>query len=103
MVEKLNDATIVRIRTGELHAHQLEKVKSRLFELLDQEMPSKLILDLKEVQYAYSDLLELLLQLHKRMQSAGGELVAIKVSPIVREIIAATKLDQVLHLDSDGD
>jgi len=57
-----------------------------------------LVLDLEGIHYATSAALGALVAFHSRVRTAGGRLALRNVSPILREELAITRLDQLMEV-----
>jgi anti-sigma B factor antagonist len=55
-------------------------------------------IDLGNIEFLSSSALGTLLLLHKRFRSIGGRLTLQNIQPMVREVFAVTRLDQVIDL-----
>lgn len=61
----------------------------------------KAILDLREVPYIDSTGLAFVVDLHKNMRSRQGQVVLANANARVREILALTRLDEVIAVCAD--
>jgi anti-anti-sigma factor len=64
-----------------------------VFDRLDAPELKRLVVDLGELPYFGSTLLEWLVQLWNRMKLKGGVMAACNVSPIGREVLSLARLD----------
>ena len=63
--------------------------------LLDSKQSRNVVVDLGEIPYFGSTVLEWMSQLWRRAKAKGGRLAAIRPSPIGREVLDAARLEQV--------
>jgi len=64
-------------------------------EQLDLPEMQHVIVDLGEIPYFGSTVLEWMAQMWKRMKAKGGNLAACRASPIGREVLAAARLERL--------
>jgi anti-sigma B factor antagonist len=81
----------------------VERARSDLVRMVDEEKRTRLILDFAQVQFLSSQVVGLLLTLHKRIAAAksadaGAELVLCGLRPELRELLKITKLDRLLTI-----
>jgi anti-anti-sigma factor len=62
---------------------------------LDAPATKHIVVDLGEIPYFGSTVLEWMSQLWKRVKAKGGKLAAIRPSPIGREVLNAARLEQL--------
>ena len=60
-----------------------------------------LLLDLAQVQYLFSEILELLLGLHKKLKNENGKLALCSPQATVREILFTTRFDKIMPIFKD--
>ncbi len=97
-VEEFDDATLVRLATGDLAEDHIQAVSGELSALVDRLVHGRLTLDLGEVRYLTSTALGMLVALHTRLRARRGHLALTNVIEIVREVFAVTRLDTVLDI-----
>lgn len=92
-----DDATIAMLLEEHLIDEVLvQEVANELSELIENDGPSDLILDLSLVTIVGSSMLGKLVTLHKKVKSAGGSLRLCGISPQLYEVFAITKLNKLL-------
>ena len=94
-----DDATIAMLLEERLFYDKLvQEVANQLVELVRNDGPPNLIVDLSLVTIICSSLLGKLITLNKKVQSAGGTLRLCGVSPRLYEVFAITKLNKLFAI-----
>jgi anti-anti-sigma factor len=88
------NVTVVRITSEILNAENLQAAVERLGE----RGPGTVHLDLSSVQLPTAEGLGALIALGKQLRARGGALVLVNVPADVCEVLALTRLDEVLEL-----
>jgi len=86
---------VVRLHEKRLDSPLAPKLKTELLMLLS-EPPYKILLDLKEVEYADSSGLGALLLGVRQARDKGGKLVLVNVQKRVADLIRIARLDEIL-------
>jgi anti-sigma B factor antagonist len=81
----------------------VERLKADLLRLVDGENRTRLVLDFTEVQFLSSQVIGMLLSLHKRLTAAksadaGAEMVLCGLRPQLIELLKVTRLDRMLKI-----
>ena len=87
------DGILVVALEGELDAYWAEEAERDLWACLEQGH-YRLVLDLSGLTYLSSAGLRVLLRLHQRITSLGGELILAAPQPFVREVLATSGFDR---------
>lgn len=94
-----DDATIAMLLEEHLIDEVLvQEVANQLSELIENDGPSDLILDLSLVTIVGSSMLGKLVTLNKKVKSAGGTLRLCGIPPQLYEVFAITKLNTLLAI-----
>ena len=62
---------------------------------------ANVVLDLREVPYIDSTGLAFVVELHKAMKNRGGRVVVANANARVREVLALTRIDEVVPVSTD--
>lgn len=82
----------------------VKKIAEEMYELADRPDCHHLVLDFSSVLGLSSLMLGKLLMLRKKMASKGGKLVLCDISPEVEDVLAGTKIKDILEIhDSEAD
>ena len=95
----IDDLTVVRVEGT--HVHLAEEDALRLRDALQELVEAgklRLSLDLGNVTFLTSTVVEVLLSLNRQLETAGGHLSLFNLSPIVAEVFAVLKLANVLDI-----
>jgi anti-anti-sigma factor len=94
--------TVVEFQTASLmNPHDLERVGSGLFRIVDEDKKHNLVLDFTKVKYLSSQAIGVILTLNKKLSgSAGGgeNLVLCGVGPQLMQLLKITRLDRILTI-----
>jgi anti-anti-sigma factor len=85
----------------EIHPHEIEPLRQTLLPLAARATPQHLILDMGNVAYLTSDVIEMLLDLHHRLASHGSRLSVCRPTAAVAEIFATLGLKTLLDVRPD--
>ena len=95
-VRQFGKYTAVIFRTRSLmNPTELEQIRAGILRLVEEENRSPLVLDFHRVQYLSSQLIGVILTLHKKLKSG---LVLCGVSPQLIELLKLTRLDRLLTI-----
>src|SRR5262249_55923832 len=81
-----------------LDTASLPVLREHLARLLEGLGPCRVVLDLANVSFLFSDVRGALVSFHKKVRAAGGRLVLCNPRPEVAEVLAVTGLDRVLDV-----
>ena len=89
---------------GELDLATADSAVSPWFELIDDDLPTTIVVDLAEVTFIDSAGLSALIRLRKRVAPAGGAVLLRNASRQIRQLLSITALDRAFpgaHLPVD--
>ena len=83
-----------------MNATEVERVRGDLLRLVDEEMRKHLVLDFHRVQFFSSQVIGMLLTLHRKLTApaAGGTFTLCGVGPQLLELLKISRLDKVLAI-----
>jgi anti-sigma B factor antagonist len=98
-IEQAGAVTVVRFTINRLLKEAtVETIGEQLSSLVEEQGRHRLVLDWRNVERVYSEMLAKLLALHHKVQSLGGQLALCHVRPEVYEVFETVRLNQVLHI-----
>jgi len=102
-IEPVGDAFAVRFTARQLvDENVIAAVGSRLFQLVDQPGPRRLVLNLGQVQQVGSAMVGKLIALNRKVQAAGGRLVLCAVNSVLyQKMFDVLRLSQVFRVYDD--
>jgi anti-anti-sigma factor len=103
--ERRGDVCCVRLRTLRLEEEEVHELAEELIDLATREGCNKMVLSLgpRPPQCLYSVFLAKLVSVLRHLQQQGGGLVLCDVSPEVRSVFEACRLDQQFRFAKDFD
>jgi len=90
---------IVEFRRESLLPQQtIKDVQNQLFELLTEDQPVNVVLDLSKVRDISSEFLGTIIAVHTRLAKRRGKLHLVGLSDKIRELMQLTRLDRVISI-----
>jgi len=96
--------TAVVFQTSSLmNQNDVERLRGDLLRMVEEQKRTRMILDFAQVQFLSSQVIGLLLSLHKRLAAAkatdpGAELVLCGLRPQLIDLLKITRLDRLLTI-----
>jgi len=84
----------------DLDFHSSPDLRAELTKLVDRQV-SKILIDLKKVNYIDSSGLATFVELFQKMKRYGGQLILFNLSQGVRSVFEIAKLDSIFKLAND--
>jgi anti-sigma B factor antagonist len=101
-IDDVGDVTIAKfIDKKILDENNIQIIGSQLFELIDEEARTKIILDFTNVEYLSSAALGKLITMEKKVKAAKGKLRLCCIRPEIYEVFAITKLNRLFKIYED--
>jgi anti-anti-sigma factor len=101
-VRKENDLVVVQFVEDRFFDEQIvRETAEELCEAASQARGHILVLDFSTVVALSGAMLARLITLQKKLEQEGGQLRLCHVAKELREVLAATKLDHLLHIEKD--
>ena len=103
-VDQVGEVTVVHFLDKRiLDEPTIQAIAEQLFSIVDQEGKRKLLLHFGGVEYMSSAALGKLINLHKKLHTAKGQLAMCDVIAQIFEVFAITKLDKIFKIFPDED
>ena len=95
--------SVVAFQTNTLvNAIEVDRLRVDLIRLVEQEKRALLVLDFRRVQFFSSQVIGIILTLHKRLAALpGGRLTLCGVAPQLLELLKISRLDRILTVKAD--
>ncbi len=101
-VSEVGDVTVVRfIDRKILDEATIQELGHELFNLVEEENRSKLLLNFSAVEFLSSAALGKLITLDKKVKAHGGKLKLANIRPEIYEVFAITKLNKLFEIKDD--
>jgi anti-sigma B factor antagonist len=98
-VDRAHGLTVRFPNSSSLTDINVDAIGAEISRLADAERGRHIGIDLGNIEFLSSSALGTLLLLHKKFRSTGGRLTLRNIRPMVREVFAVTRLDQVIEMD----
>jgi anti-sigma B factor antagonist len=104
LVQSIGDVTVVTVQDSSVvDAQHVTELRESLFELIDRQHRTKLVLDLTKVQHLSSSALGVLIPLQAKYGKAKGSLVMVGVSESIMKLFKLMKLEKLFKFaDSES-
>jgi len=79
----------------------IEAIGRQLYELVDEKARRKLVLDMRRLQHVSSQMIGVVIQLHRKSEAIKGRLVVCGMQPKVFEGFKLMRLDKILTIVDD--
>ncbi len=97
---KDGDLSVVRFNAQSLrNASVVAEVGEELSTVAAEDGCQKLLLNLSNIDFLFSDTLGRIVAAHNIMKRKGGKLSLCEVRPTIREVLTVTKLDTILEVN----
>lgn len=101
-VEDMGDIAVVNFVDKKILDEQnIQMIGDDLYRLVDELGRKKVLLNFQNVEFMSSAALGKLIQLHQKLQRAGGKLVMCKIAKDILDVFRITKLDKILVIKPD--
>lgn len=98
-VQEAGDIAIVRItRRRILDSTTIEEIKKQLFEMVEKENCTRMLIDIGLVEFMSSLMLNGLILLEKKIRSRSGRLVLCGMKREIYEVFVITRLHQFFYI-----
>ena len=84
-----------------LDSRQIESIGAELYALVDSQNKQKLILDFSNVRFLGSQTLGVIINLHKKIKTIGGEMVVCSLKKDLMKVFKITSLDKLFKFFKD--
>lgn len=91
---KEGDAVLATVN-GEIDLHNSPELRGALLEILTNEQPKKLILNLSKVAYMDSSAIAVLVEMLQKLRKQGGKLCLTYLQPRVKSLLEIARLDSI--------
>jgi anti-anti-sigma factor len=104
VISTIEDVTIVSFREHTiLDLGMVEGIGKQLYALVDERALRKIVLDFRPVRFFSSQMIGVLLNLHKRASAIKGRVILASLQPDLYKVFKITRLDDVLEFAANED
>ena len=101
-VTEVGDVTVVRFRSRRITEDiDIQEFGSEMFNLVENDKPEKLLLNLSTVEFLGGLALGRLVTLDRKVKTQGGALKLSNIRPNIYEVFAIVKLNRLFDLKED--
>lgn len=101
-VSEVGDVTVVRFVDRKiLDEATIQELGHELFNLVEEDNRSKILLNFTSVEFLSSAALGKLITLDKKVKAHGGKLKLANIRPEIYEVFAITKLNKLFDIKDD--
>ena len=101
-IKKLEDIAVVVFNTTSIaDVAGIEKVSAQIKQFIADNRPKKMVIDFTQVKFFTSQVLGLLLDLWRKLQASGGEVVISGINPQLHRVFKITNLDKIFRFFPD--
>jgi anti-sigma B factor antagonist len=102
VISQETGVTVATLRTPSLVDElTIEAVGKELFALVDERAVTKLMVDFRSVSFLSSQMIGVLVSLHKKSREIDGELVLAGMRPSLKKVFEITRLDKIMTFAKD--
>jgi anti-sigma B factor antagonist len=101
-IKKLEDVAVVVFNAASIaDVAGIEKVSVQIKRFIADNCPKKMVIDFVHVKFFTSQALGLLLDLWRKLQAGGGEVVISGINPQLHRVFKITNLDKIFRFFPD--
>jgi anti-sigma B factor antagonist len=101
-VSDVGDVTVVRFVDRKiLDELNIQELGQELFQLVEEENKTRLLLNFHQVEFLSSAALGKLITLDKKVKAHGGKMKLSNIRPEIYEVFAITKLNKLFDIKDD--
>ena len=101
-IKKLEDVAVVVFNTASIcDVTGIEKISAQIKQFIEDNRPKKMVIDFVNVKFFTSQTLGLLLDLWRKLQASGGEVVISGINPQLHRVFKITNLDKIFRFFPD--
>ena len=102
VISELYDVRIALIEdVSLLDPVSIEDIGRRLYRLVDEEAIRKVVVDFRRVRFLSSQMIGVVLKMHKKAEAIKGKVVFCGMTEKVHEGFRVTRLDKILNIADD--
>jgi anti-anti-sigma factor len=102
--ELVNGVTLVTFLDRKiLDLNAIQELGDKLIAMVEQDRRTALVLDFQIVEYLSTAMIGNLVILDKKVKEKSGRLVLCNLTPVIKEVFAVTRLDQVFEIEDSLD
>ena len=102
VITTINNVTVVSFASEKLlDPAEVESAGRELYVLVDQQAQRKIVVDFSQVKFLSSQMIGVILNLHKKSKAIKGEVVLCGLRPELRKVFQITNLDRLLTMVED--
>lgn len=101
-IASYRDVTVVSFSATSLSASDgVEEISKEIIRLIDGDGPEKMVIDFARVKFFSSQVLGLLLNIRRKLETYGGQVVISGINPQLHRVFRITNLDKIFTFYPD--
>ena len=102
LVTNIRGVTVVDFQSPSiLNSVEVDTIGQRLYRLVDEQAHRKIVLDFGQVRFLSSQMLGVLINLHKKAEQINGAVILCGLRPELSKVFKITRLDKILKFAKD--
>ncbi len=102
VISQMQDVTVANFNESSiLETGAVQAIAKELYAMIDEQARKKVILDFHMVKFLSSQMLGVLIAMHKKSAEIGGKIIICGLKPELYKVFKITKLDKLLNFASD--
>ena len=102
LVTNIRGVTVVDFQSPSiLNSVEVDMIGQRLYRLVDERAQRKIVLDFSQVRFLSSQMLGVLINLHKKAEQINGAVILCGLHPELGKVFKITRLDKLLKFAKD--
>lgn len=98
---RMEGDTLIMVVRGEVDLHNSPELRTELLDLLNKQLPKRLILNLAQVPYMDSSAIAVLVEGLQKVRKSGGIVLLTDLQPRVRSLLEIARLGTIFVLCKD--
>jgi len=99
VITPYQDTAVVNFANASiLDAQIIEAIGATLYELIEQQARRRVILDFTPVKFLSSQMLGVIVNLHKKSKAIKGRVILCGLRPEVMKVFTITRIDRILEI-----
>jgi len=99
--KQVGDVAVLHLVANKLDSTSFDVLTRKLYRLIDREGCKKIVLNLSDIEYFFSESVGLLVSIKKRVSQSGCDLRLCSLRPAVQDTLNLMQLDDLFEICDD--